>query len=287
MALVKCSLVASKWYPGDPDEVDKSLADFATRIRVPQKLKKPPVAGIVPHAGWRLSGVIAHEVWANLAKREPDLVVLFGGHVSPYQRSVIFADEGFETPVGPVMTHTEMVEGLSGAFRFRKHDASMWESDNTTEVHMPMIKRLFPEARIVVLHLPPRDIILDIVELLMEFVRRYEAKPVFVGSTDLTHYGPHYHFTPHGVGEKAHRWSRNENDAAFIQKLVELDPQGCLEEGLSNYNACCPGAAAAAVTSARLMGSEYGELLTQATSYEVMNAEGDPIDFVGYASVLF
>jgi MEMO1 family protein len=286
MALVKYSL-ASQWYPAEPEKIDAALAEFAGKVRRPLKLKKPPVAGIVPHAGWSRSGPIAHEVWANLAERKPDLVVLFGGHVTPYQRSVIFADEGFETPVGPVMTHMEMVEGLSGAFRFRKHDASMWASDNTTEVHMPMIKRLFPEARIVVLHLPPRDIILDIVDLLMEFVRRNEARPVFVGSTDLTHYGPQFHFTPHGVGERAHRWARNENDAAFIQKLVELDPQGCLEEGLSNYNACCPGAAAAAVTSARLMGSEYGELLTQATSHEVTKDPDEPIDFIGYASVVF
>lgn len=286
MALVKSSL-APQWYPADPEKIDISLAEFAGKVRHPHKLKKPPVAGIVPHAGWNRSGPIAYEVWANLAERTPDLVVLFGGHVTAYQRSVIFADEGFETPLGPVMSHVEMMEGLSGAFRFRKQDASMWASDNTTEVHMPMIKRLFPEAKVLVLHLPPRDIILDIVDLLMEFVRRHEARPVFVGSTDLTHYGPQFHFTPHGVGERAHRWARNENDAAFIQKLLELDPQGCLEEGLSNHNACCPGAAAAAVTSARLMGSEYGELLTQATSFDITKDEGGVINFVGYASVVF
>ena len=285
MGLVKSTFTGS-WYPGTKKKIEAKIAEFKENVGRPQKLKKPPVAGIVPHAGWMYSGRIAYEVWDNLAPREPDLVVLFGGHVHQYQRSLIFSGEGFETPLGPVMCHDEMIQGLSGAFRFRPVETSGWEPDNTVEVQLPFVKYLFPEARIVVLHLPPRDIILDIVDLIMEFVRRYDTKPIFVGSTDLTHYGPRYGMTSFGVGDKSHRWAKTDNDAAFISKLVSLDPQGCLEEGLSNHNACCPGAAAAAVTSARLMGSEYGELLTHATSYEIVPM-GEPVDFVGYCSVVF
>ncbi len=286
MALVSSSFAGS-WYPATAKQIEATLAEYAPAMKRPSKLKKPPGAGIVPHAGWRYSGAIAYEVWANLALREPDLVVLFGGHVHQYQRSVIFADEGFDTPLGPVYSHAELVEGIAGAFRFRKADVSTWESDNTVEVQMPMIRALFPQAKVLVLHLPPRDIILDIVDLLMEFIRRCDASPVFVGTTDLTHYGPRYGFTPHGVSERAHRWAKSENDQSFISRLVNLDPQGCLEEGLSNYNACCPGAAAAAVTAARLTGSEYGELLTHRTSLELAAEDGDAVDFVGYASVVF
>jgi MEMO1 family protein len=286
MALVR-STFAGSWYPGTAKQIKAKLADYSALVRKPERLRKPPVAGIVPHAGWAYSGPIGYEVWANLAARKPDLVLLFGGHVHQYQRSAIFADEGFETPLGPVLTHREMVQGLSGAFRFRKTDAAAWEPDNTVEVHLPIIRHLFPDARLVVLHLPPRDIILDIVDLIMEFVRRYDAHPIFVGSTDLTHYGPRYGFTPHGIGDKAHRWAKGENDTSFINRLLSLDPQGCLEEGLSNYNSCCPGAAAASVTAARLMGSEFGELLNHRTSWEVMDSDTDPVDFVGYCSVVF
>jgi len=285
MALVS-STFAGSWYPGSRKQIDARLAEFDPLAKKPQRLRKPPSAGIVPHASWSYSGALAWEVWRCLAERNPDLVVLFGGHVHPYQRSVLLVDEGFTTPLGPILCHSELLQGLAGAFRFRQADASTWEPDNTVEVQLPMIQRLMPEARIAVLHLPPRDIILDIVDLLMEFARRYASRPIFVGSTDLTHYGPRYGFTAQGIGEKAHRWAKTENDVAFINRLVSLDPQGCLEEGLSNYNACCPGAAAAAVTAARLLGSECGELLTHTTSYEVAPA-GDPVDFVGYCSVVF
>jgi AmmeMemoRadiSam system protein B len=287
MALIDSTFTGS-WFPATKKRVEEQLADFARKVNRPQKLKKAPVAGIVPHAGWTYSGAIAYEVWANLVPRSPNLVVLFGGHMHGYHRSSILTAEGFNTPLGPLLTHPELTEALTGAFRFKTIEAGAWEPDNTVEVQLPMIKHLFPKAQIVVLHLPPRDIILDIVDLLMELVRRFGLKGVFVGTTDLTHYGPRYGFTPHGVGERAHRWAKMENDAAFIAKLTSLDPQGCLEEGLSSYNACCPGAAASAVTAARLMGSEYGELLTQTTSFEVMSAvESEAVDFVGYCSVVF
>ncbi len=285
MPFVK-STFAGTWYPGTRKQIEAKLNDYASQVKDSQKLRKPPVAGIVPHAGWTYSGRVAYEVWHNLARRNPDLVVLFGGHVHGYQRSMLFVDEGFTTPLGELRCHDEMMNGLAGAFRFKQTDAQTWEPDNTVEVQMPMIQRLMPQARILVLHLPPRDIILDIVDLLMEFTRRFSERPVFVGSTDLTHYGPRYGFTSQGIGDKAHRWAKGENDAQFVARLLNLDPQGCLEEGLSNYNACCPGAAAAAVTAARLLGSEFGELLTQTTSHEVI-PEGDPVDFVGYASVVF
>lgn len=285
MALVKSSF-AGTWYPGTKKQIEQKLAEFRTKVKRPSKLKKPPIAGIVPHAGWMYSGQVAYEVWDNVAGRKPDLVVLFGGHMHPHMRPLAYADEGFDTPLGPLMIHRDLLEALSASFRFRMADAASWEPDNTTEVQLPMVKYLMPEARLLILHLPPRDTILDVVDTLMDAIRRAKAKAVFVGSTDLTHYGPRYGLTSAGVGEKGHRWAKTENDAAFIAKLIALDPQGCLEEGLSNQNACCPGAASAAVTAARLTGSEYGELLTHTSSYEVVPMS-DPVDFVGYCSVVF
>jgi len=285
MGLVK-STYAGSWYPATAKQIESKLAEFKEKVERPRRLKKPPSAGVVPHAGWLYSGAIAYDVWVNLAERDPDLVVLFGGHMHQYQRSLIFADEGFMTPLGPIETHQQLLQGLTSAFRFRLADETTWQPDTTIEVQLPMIRHLMPRAKILVLHLPPRDIILDVVDLIMEFVRRYDLNTIFVGSTDLTHYGKRYRFEPYGAGEKAHRWAKNENDMLFINRLLSLDPQGCLEEGLSNYNACCPGAAAAAVTAARLTGSEYGELLTHLTSYEVVPI-GEPTDFVGYCSVVF
>ena len=125
MGLVN-STFAGSWYPGTRKQIEAKLAEFAAQVKKPQKLKKPPVAGVVPHAGWVYSGAVAYEVWANVAARKPDVVIMFGGHMQPFQRSVLFADEGFATPLGPVHCHPEIVEGLAGAFLFKGADAHSW-----------------------------------------------------------------------------------------------------------------------------------------------------------------
>ena len=43
-------------------------------------------------------------------------------------------------------------------------------------------------------------------------------KILILGSTDLTHYGYNYGFTPKGTGEAAVEWVKNEND----RKIVDL-----------------------------------------------------------------
>jgi len=284
--MLRNSPFAGTWYPGTKAKIEAQLGEFDQRAVATQKLRKRPTAGVVPHAGWIYSGSVAYEVWKTLASSQPDTVILFGGHLQSHQRPMILIGEGFETPLGVIELDQEIVRSLASAFRFKELKESLWTPDNTIEVHLPMIQHLMPEAKVVVLLMPPRDVILDVVDQLAEILRYRGRNAIFVGSTDLTHYGPRYGNILNGTGHSALRWAKDENDSRFIGNLLELNPLGCIDEGLSSQSACCPGSAAAAVTAARLNGSEYGELLTHTTSWDVM-PEGEPQDFVGYASVIF
>ena len=284
--MIQRSPFAGTWYPGTKAKIEAVLAEFDQRASMKRKLRKRPSAGVVPHAGWIYSGAIAYEVWKNLAEENPDTVVLFGGHLQSHHRPIILLGEGFETPLGDIKLDQEVVQNFASTFRFKELQEAQWTPDNSIEVHLPIIQHLMPESRLVVLLVPPRDVILDVVDQLAEILRYRERKAIYAGSTDLTHYGPRYGNTLHGTGHAALRWAKDENDARFIGNLLELNPLGCIDEGLSSQSACCPGAAAAAVTAARLHGSEYGELLTHTSSWDVM-PEGEPRDFVGYASVIF
>ncbi|MBM4371727.1 MAG: AmmeMemoRadiSam system protein B [Deltaproteobacteria bacterium] len=284
--MIPRSPFAGTWYPGTRARIEAQLKEFDAHAVNRRKLRKPPTAGVVPHAGWMYSGVLAYEVWRILASGAPDTVVLFGGHLQSHQRPMLLIGEGFETPLGSLALERDVISALSAAFRFKELTEAQWVPDNTIEVHLPMIQHLLPEARLVVLLMPPRDVILDVVDQLAEILRYQGRRAIYVGSTDLTHYGPRYGNTLHGTGAAALHWAKEENDARFITNLLELNPLGCIDEGLSSGSACCPGAAAAAVTAARLNGAEYGELLTHTTSWEA-HPEGEPQDFVGYASVVF
>ena len=104
-----------------------------------------------------------------------------------------------------------------------------------------------------------------------------------VGSTDLTHYGPAYGFTPAGLGEKAEKWVKGTNDKAFIDALLDMNGDAVLALAAKKGSACSAGAAAAAIGFALETGSTEARLLAYSTSLEVRRDDS----FVGYAAVAF
>jgi hypothetical protein len=106
-----------------------------------------------------------------------------------------------------------------------------------------------------------------------------------IGSSDLTHYGEPYGFTPAGSGPIAHRWMQ-ENDARILRLIERMNAAEVTDEALRHHNACGAGAIAATVAAAEAMGARHGHLLRYTTSYEVV-PEGRFRFAVGYAGVLF
>ncbi len=111
----------------------------------------------------------------------------------------------------------------------------------------------------------------------------------YIGSTDLTHYGPRYGFTPVGIGSDALGWASGVNDRQFIDLALALEPQRLLANAIENGNACGPGAAAAAVMAAKTLGALKGVLLAHTSSNEVLLRKTGAAnrDSVGYAAIVF
>jgi len=109
-----------------------------------------------------------------------------------------------------------------------------------------------------------------------------------VGSTDLTHYGPQYGFTPGGVGSTGLEWAK-DNDRRVLKLIESMRADQIVEETASRMNACGGGAIAATIAAASAMGATRGICLEYTTSAEIMAAKqlGRSDDAVGYASVVF
>ena len=114
-------------------------------------------------------------------------------------------------------------------------------------------------------------------------------KIVCIASTDLTHYGPRYGFTPMGTGAEALKWASGVNDQKFIDLALKLEPQSLLASAADNCNACGAGAAAAVVAAAKKLGKTEGLLLAHTNSSEVMLRKmgATSAESVGYAAIIF
>lgn len=274
---------AGTWYPGTRSDCQRAIEAFMKEARPCPDGGKKHVGGIVPHAGWIFSGQTACNVIQCLQASSPQTVVLFGRHLHPGSPNFIMAQGAWETPLGNIAIDEALAGALIDEFSFEVETATRYGQDNTIELQLPFIRYFFPEARIVPMGVPPATESVQIGERAVALAASLERDLLVIGSTDLTHYGMNYGFTPKGVGEQALEWVRNENDRRVIERMLAMDAEGVIEEGLRSQNACCAGAAAAAIAASRAMGVESGQEVVYATSYDVR----PDTSFVGYVGIVF
>jgi AmmeMemoRadiSam system protein B len=271
------------WYPASERKCRQAVDEY---LQSYSGQPEGTVAGIVPHAGWVYSGRLAAVTFAALAKTNPQVVFLFGGHMHPGQKCVCMPVGAFGTPLGPVVVHENLSTSLVEKFGCVTESPQSAAPDNTIELQMPLIRAVWPEAKVVAVAVAPGKQAEEIGSFAAQAASDKQLSAVAIGSTDLTHYGANYGFTPQGTGPQALRWSKQDNDRPFIDSLLALDAEGAVEHALANHSACCPGAAAAAVAFAKARGVSEGKLIEHTTSHDV-EGRGSPSMWVGYASIVY
>jgi AmmeMemoRadiSam system protein B len=278
--------VAPNFYAGD---IKSQMEEYIKAFKPPAGLPARIVAGIVPHAGWFFSGATAAKVFLSIKSKEvPETFVLFGAvHVPGVRANSVYPGGAWQTPVGEVMVDSALAAGLLKELgpELLQDNGRAHAYEHSLEVQTPMIKYLFPEAKIVPIAVPPGRDAATLGEKVGSFIKVHKKDAVVIASTDLTHYGDNYGFAPAGYGRKAHEWMVG-NDMRIIELALALKAEGIVAEASENTNACGPGAMAAAVAAAKAMGAAKGHLVEHTTSYDVY-PQGDFDMAVGYAGIVF
>lgn len=274
---------SGSWYPGNPDECRSMIEQFIERSK-PCPEGEKILGGIVPHAGWFFSGEIACNVIQCLkGESEPDTIIIFGRHLHPEGKNYIMQEGSWATPLGGIEIDEEYAKALTSDFQFIIETEKRYDHDNTIEVQLPFIKYFFPNTRIVPIGVPPRPTTINIARKVAALSENLGRHILILGSTDLTHYGYNYGFVPEGGGQSAVEWVKKTNDKKIVDIMIQMDSEGVIEEALTNHNACCSGAAAAAIETVKKLGAKTAKKIVYSTSYDI--SPGD--SFVGYVGILF
>lgn len=281
---VRKSAFAGSWYPGSAAGCEKEIESFLKEYDTKTVSERALIGGIVPHAGWYFSGSIACNVIHCLKdEKPPDAFVIFGMHLHTGSPSYIMTDGAWETPFGAIEIEKSLAGALVEQFTFQIETAENFTQDNTIELNLPFIKYFFEDTKIVPIGVPPAQKSLEIGKAMADISNRMGLRIKVIGSTDLTHYGLNYGFVSQGTGPAAVDWVRNENDRIVIDAMLAMDADKVIKEGLANQNACCSGAAATAIATAKQLGAGHAETIAYATSYD--KSPGD--SFVGYVGIVF
>jgi MEMO1 family protein len=287
----KQAVFAGTWYPGTARECERAIRQFLTEGQ--GRLAGDFVGGIVPHAGWHFSGSIAARVIASLqppatsladaGTDKIDTIFLFGGHMHRQSEPFIMTRGQIETPFGEIEVDGELVEKIAAGVGIRRRGPEKFPAENTLELQYPFIKYFFPTAKIVVAGVAPSPFAAIIAEMAVAEANQLGRRIRIIGSTDMTHYGPDFGFTPAGLGEKAVEWVAAHNDQNALEAMVTMDTDKIIAQGLDHKNMCCAGAVAAAVAACKKKGAVKAVVLDYATSFERSRSDS----FVGYAGLVY
>ena len=255
------------------------------------------IGGIVPHAGWVCSGAIAGETIGTIAAsrraaglKDPDVVVVFAAVHTPLRLEIaaLASARAWQVPGGT----SEVPSELSG--KLAADEAELFGVDDrfhrrehAVEVELPLIQRAWPAAAVLPVEVPLVDEGPIIGARTARAVEQLGLDPVYLASSDLTHYGPAYDFAPAGVGIEGLNWAK-ANDAHLLEVVTAVEPERVVPEVRGHMNACGGGSIAAMLAACRERGMVEARVLRHANSYEVLKDihPQRPDNAVGYAAVV-
>ena len=269
-------------------EVKECLSAGSADGKLPDRI----VGGIVPHAGWLFSGDLAGMVFSAIKRvnGKVDTFIIFGAAHRYLGRKAVVYDKGsWATPLGQIDIDEELAEIIAKESNVVS-DPDAHRTEHSIEVQVPFIQHLFGEAKIVPIIVPSAEFDLELGSDIAKIITEAKDKRIVcIASTDLTHYGPSYGFTPAGVGQAGIDWAKQVNDKEFIDLALKMEPHKLLETAVEHGSACGPGAAAALVAIAKRLGRTEGVLLGHTHSNEVMERKlgRSSEDSVGYAAIVY
>jgi hypothetical protein len=280
---------AGRFYPAAPDQCRAEAASFLKYNKI-HAAEKNWIGGIVPHAGWICSGALAGETIATLASRGPvDVVVVFAAIHTPVrvEQAALDSHSRWSLPTGPSEIPIELQHKLPERSNLFIVEPRLHEHEHAVEVNVPLLQLAFPNAAILPIEVPVNENAAEIGRQTTHLLSESNLKSIYLASSDLTHYGLNYHFTPVGVGLPAMQWTK-ENDRRLLNLVSAMETSRIISEVLQHRNACGAGAIVAMLAACREAGASAAKILRHATSYETLAsvAPQPPTNAVGYASVV-
>ncbi len=186
------SPLAGTWYPGDAPSLQK-LLDQSFTVAEKRTGGPPPRKGlrglVVPHAGIVYSGTVAAAAY-RLLDHPKNVVVLGFSHRRPLEGIVAPDVNEYVTPLGAVKVNRAALKQLG--------IPSMPEDrlcDHSLEIQLPYLQRVAPDTSLIPLYVGELSAA-QRETAARALAKRMLAGDVVIASSDFTHYGGDYGYTP-------------------------------------------------------------------------------------------
>ena len=217
---------AGRWFPADSEKLGR-LVDSYLSAQAPA-IARPPVALIVPHAGYEYAGPVAGKAYGTLKGRSYKRVIVLGlSHQLPLRGASVLRVDAYETPLGKIPVDAEARDALLKC-PVVKEVAAAHRTEHSDENQLPFLQRALGSFKL--LDVLVGEMAPDQRTLLANAIRPLiDDATLVVVSSDFTHYGPNYGYggpagqaIPRG---RAPETLQRLNDMA-VREILEVDVPG-------------------------------------------------------------
>lgn len=193
-SITKQSKLAGSWYPSNKSELLTYLASSHSSL---QKIEHIPLI-IVPHAGYIYSAHVAAKAYGAIANYKPDIVIIIGpSHYEYFNGFALPVYDAIRTPLGTATVEQKAIHNLAQKSNFSFNN-NAYEPEHSVEIQLPFIQHYF--HGIPILPVLTGNVTLQQAkqasQQLLQVLSPYK-KPLFVVSSDFTHHGSRFGYTPY------------------------------------------------------------------------------------------
>ena len=279
----RSAILKGLWYPEDRKELDSIVRPDLFR-------RGNSTDAVLPHAGLFYSGRIIREYFSSLSENIRQVFILSPSHyyLLPENRLTTSRFTSSATPYGSIRTVPVSIEGsVISDEALQREPVSIEGSvisdealqrEHGIEMFLPFIKaRKLDVSYALISHVDSLSAVRKIAEELTDTTDEHTG---FIASSDFTHYGRRFDYTPYGDDAES-RVAENDDRCASLLSSFSL------EEVFDKYTSgtICGIAPAMIVSMIASMRKRKGRTGPAYTSNDITGEHSD--DFVSYRSVIW
>lgn len=224
---VRESVLAGGWYPEDPQQLAEYVDGLLDAVETATP-EMPIRALIAPHAGYQYSGSTAAKGFALVRRREyKRVMILAPSHRSGFRGLSVADVDTYRTPLGSVPVDGPAVADLRTSELVSAYPTAH-QREHSIEIELPMLQRtLSPGWRLVpvlVGQMEGEDY--RTAATLLRPLANEDT--LVVVSSDFTHFGPRFGYTPFALDAETPKRIRALDDGA-IDRILAADTAGFLD----------------------------------------------------------
>lgn len=217
-------LATGNWYPPNAADLTSLLDQYFSRAQS-KELPGKIVGLIAPHAGFSYSGQCSANAYKQLqTPSQPgqiERVILMGvSHGGGFYGAVVSSFDFDSTPLGSIPMDTAVAKELAKEKFFRVNDRAI-QYEHSIENHLPFLQKALKGKTFKVVPILFGSLDKNDFKTMANAIKKHvDDKTLVIASTDLTHYGANFDYTPFKTDLEA---NLTKLDMGIINPITKLD----------------------------------------------------------------